>query len=787
MLSPYLRVRAECAWRRAGPRTNRPRARAGRGDGADPGKTSQSQKEKKKTPKKKRSTRSRRRKKDHHDSDPSSSSSSSSSSDGSDGGGGGGGDSSPSDSDGPSRGRKYPKNKELRHIFYVLWSKSATSDPAPPIIEVLRLEDIQDPFALLSMDDTTISSLTYQVYDSRTDKYITTRVSSGDKTLIRLTQSFHRHYSAFMPGFKWTRISKELFDNFRMQGVPLQRPTNEWSPPTGDDDDVTRRTSDSGRSRTTLAQSFQKSIKRDPDTYPLLVQDYQWPDWSAKTRLIARSHDIMDVLDNDFDRTLLDSEHRELFEKEQAFFYVVLRNKVKTNMGIHIVKKHLKSGDAQAAYKDLCKYYQNSTFSVLRREEIYQWLSTIRLNDTNAADGYVDFITNLTDKMNEHDALVSDSEAHFILGEGQRFVLLKNALAGVTAFNDILFKDRTDQIKNGGSPMTYDQYYQLVLSYATHLDTTEAMATESTHYRHRARRTAYEHRQSPRDDSSSSSEDSDSDDDDPTFMANMNNFRPSMGRDQWNALAKADQEVYDKISDAGKAIILGYKKPDGSGAPPSKSSKSSNSSKSKTKVNQHQIEQQDQDDSDEQEDKASDGEADNASTAEDDKDDVADFLAMITKQRTGKFSKTSKSKSKSSKKTSKDGKSRSSKKDYVPPGRIDRLMGKRYTVSVHKITYKCSPTKLDIKNSKALIDRGANGGLVGSDVRILYSSDRAVDVSGIDEHQVTDLKIVTAGGVVKTNRGEVVAILNQQARLPGASRSIISCGQLEHFKNSVDD
>ena len=61
----------------------------------------------------------------------------------------------------------------------------------------------------------------------------------------------------------------------------------------------------------------------------------------------------------------------------------------------------------------------------------------------------------------------------------------------------------------------------------------------------------------------------------------------------------------------------------------------------------------------------------------------------------------------------------------------------------------------DVSNHKAskhgsLVDRGANGGLAGSDVRIINKDvvPCLVDVSGIDSHQVTNLPIVTVGGVV---------------------------------------
>ena len=61
-----------------------------------------------------------------------------------------------------------------------------------------------------------------------------------------------------------------------------------------------------------------------------------------------------------------------------------------------------------------------------------------------------------------------------------------------------------------------------------------------------------------------------------------------------------------------------------------------------------------------------------------------------------------------------------------------------------------------------------------------------VDVSGIDSHEVRDLPIVSVGGVVQSQRGLVIAIMHQYALL-GEGKTIHSCGQLEWYKNDVND
>jgi hypothetical protein len=88
--------------------------------------------------------------------------------------------------------------------------------------------------------------------------------------------------------------------------------------------------------------------------------------------------------------------------------------------------------------------------------------------------------------------------------------------------------------------------------------------------------------------------------------------------------------------------------------------------------------------------------------------------------------------------------------------------------------------------SLSLIDRGANGGVAGEDVRVIFRTHRTVDIKGIDNHHVNDIGIGTVGGVVQTQNGPVIAIMNQYALL-GKGASIHSPGQLEWYKNEVND
>ena len=84
------------------------------------------------------------------------------------------------------------------------------------------------------------------------------------------------------------------------------------------------------------------------------------------------------------------------------------------------------------------------------------------------------------------------------------------------------------------------------------------------------------------------------------------------------------------------------------------------------------------------------------------------------------------------------------------------------------------------------VDRGANGGLAGSDVRILSRSSRKCTVTRIDSHELQGLDVVQCTALVQTNHSRVNLIMNEYACY-GKGHTIHSSGQIEWFKNSVDD
>jgi hypothetical protein len=64
-------------------------------------------------------------------------------------------------------------------------------------------------------------------------------------------------------------------------------------------------------------------------------------------------------------------------------------------------------------------------------------------------------------------------------------------------------------------------------------------------------------------------------------------------------------------------------------------------------------------------------------------------------------------------------------------------------VSYHKEHHGISPS---------LVDQGANGSVAGNDVRVIFKTNRTVDIKGIDNHHCTNIDIGTVRGVIHMNK-----------------------------------
>jgi hypothetical protein len=113
------------------------------------------------------------------------------------------------------------------------------------------------------------------------------------------------------------------------------------------------------------------------------------------------------------------------------------------------------------------------------------------------------------------------------------------------------------------------------------------------------------------------------------------------------------------------------------------------------------------------------------------------------------------------------------------------INGVEYVAKLNDVMYQVSNHK-QTTLPLALIDRGTNGGVAGSDTWLIHKSLCSVHIQGINNHMIKDVPIGTVGAVVNTQRGEVIAIMHQYA-YTGKGSTIHSSSQLKWCGNDVND
>ena len=117
-----------------------------------------------------------------------------------------------------------------------------------------------------------------------------------------------------------------------------------------------------------------------------------------------------------------------------------------------------------------------------------------------------------------------------------------------------------------------------------------------------------------------------------------------------------------------------------------------------------------------------------------------------------------------------------------------QFKGGKFQIRQMHYTHRFTQHAAQSEYNGALMDSGANGGMAGSDTRVLATVPHAfVDITGVGREVLQCLPIVQCASAVETiNEGPIVLIMSQYAHKPN-SKSIHSKSQVEHFGGLVHD
>jgi hypothetical protein len=527
-------------------------------------------------------------------------------------------------------------------------------------------------------------------------------------------------------------ITTDLFDEYRIAiydpNLPV-RSTTTQSTVAGNQQPSNATFQSTSRSATA---EFRKGIKRDKSHYSKLKDEKNWDSWRRSTISTVYAHGCENILSGSYTPTSTDEIL--LFKEQNKFMYDVFNTILGTTMGQHFVTQHESTRDAQQVWKGYVDYMRTSTRADLEVEDLMTALTSQRL-DSSYNGTTQEFIIDWVNNMRIYESL-SPQSSHF--PEIMKKSMLQNALNGLQVFRRV--KDtELHEIARGQGALKYPNYLSVVQGVATTFD----KSTKRKSPNRNVNMSQLNRHEDTFEDLEHQGEEFTFDEFEVHEARRRRFNRVSLPKIVWENLSKDDQLTWDKMTDQAKRAIMFAHKPKDAADP--------------LKAQEHSLHV----------------ENDASHTICDDEALVPTLDVLAHAMRGGKPPNSTRS---------------SNKLPYesTHPADIRRVLGgadgeKKMKANLHYIISEHRAIR-----PGSLIDRGANGGIAGSDVRVISKTDRTIDVSGIDDHRMNDLRIVTAGGVVKSHLGDILVILHQYAHAP-QGKTIHSCLQLEDFFTDVDD
>ena len=559
----------------------------------------------------------------------------------------------------------------------------------------------------------------------------------------------HLRYSAkakhFGP-FYYIQIDPQDYDEWRIstpeEEVHFQTPSKFGSPATP----RSMATSQTSESYITLT-NFKKGIKRDASAYPIFKNERYYNTFIRHFKATAKAQGLNTLMDPNFTPGS-DEYEQQLFQEQQDFLYSVLISSLKTDFSEALVKNH--EGDAQLILELLHEHHTgNSQYSRSEINRITKYLTNIKLDDTWRGTNE-SFLMHYNDQLRLLDSLVDSDEK---LPDNTRVTFLESAVESVPDLRQVKITDNVLQAQlDSTRPISYRSYFDLLKDAAFHLDqaTKRGNKIRRTNVHFSGPNDEDEHQNLSSDDPQViQQEDVSSEPPEPlSYSVFQSHFQGSSTSNTQKIFLP--KPIWEKLSKDQQQMIIVHNR----SLPKSGSSSLSTPNKSPSPLPHKPTPQQT-------------AKSQQVHTHQSDKS-TADITKVETTPSDPLLAMVHQSIH-----TSDDDASDITKV-------LSAKRSRQIQVCKHYLFQHANHT------NNQLVDRGANGGLAGSDMRVIYKTHRKINISGIDNNEVTGLDVVTAATLLNTSLGKVIGIFNEYAYL-GKGSSIHSSGQLEWFKTLVDE
>ena len=546
--------------------------------------------------------------------------------------------------------------------------------------------------------------------------------------------------------FYYIQIDPQDYDEWRIETpeeeIHFQTPSKLGSPATP----RSMATSVASESYITLT-NFKKGIKRDASAYPIFKNERYYNTFIRHFKATAKAQGLNTLMDPNFTPGA-DEYEQQLVQEQQDFLYSVLISSLKTDFSEALVKDH--EGDAQLILELLHEHHTgNSQYSRSEINRITKYLTNIKLDDTWRGTNE-SFLMHYNDQLRLLDSLVDPEEK---LPDNTRVTFLESAVESVPDLRRVKITDNVLQAQlDSTRPITYKSYFDLLKDAAFHLDqaTKRGNKIRRTNVHFSGSNDEGDHQNPLSDDLQAiQQEDICSEPPEPlSYSVFQSHFQGSstsstqkifLPKHIWEKLSKDQQQmIIDHTRSLPKSGSSSILTPNKSPSPLPHKPTPQQTAKSQ-QVHTHQSDE---------------------STADSTKIETTPsdpLLAMVHQS------------------------IHPSDNDASDITKVlSAKRSRQIQACKHYIFQHANHT------NNQLVDRGANGGLAGSDMRVIYKTHRKINISGIDNHEVNGLDVVTAATLLNTSLGKVIGIFNEYAHL-GKGSSIHSSGQLEWFKTHVDE
>ena len=488
----------------------------------------------------------------------------------------------------------------------------------------------------------------------------------------------------------------------------------------------------------TALNNFKKGTKRDASVYPIFKNDKYYDTFQRPFLANRKAQGLYDVADPDHDPENGDIYEKELFKGKQSFVYSVLVTSLQTEKGGELVKEF--EGDARSIILQLHHYHTKSNVAQHDIITLTTDITNLTLNDS--WKGTVrQFLSHFKEKLRLLDSLVPVSDQ---LPETTRITFLQRAVQQNHDLRQIHVMDSVWRFKTDSTEaLSFDTYYNLLWDAAHQYDLHQV--------KKRPQRKAFFSQQEEisDDDEYANAEEQFSTDPEPEehspYSVYQSSFHPKMPQKSF-----LPRNIWETLSESTKQMIIEHNKKVKLNNPtpyPSVSKTKPNPTVRKPTSAPQQVHQHSQDEP----------------TEEPPPDTSTQTLVNKCLAESG-----------------------------VDPTDIQNVMSvSKRNISSHESSRQIQTHQRYVfarvnQSNHHLIDRGANGGLAGADMRVIHTTPRKINIVGIDDHELTGLNVVTAAALLDTQKGPIIGVFHEYAHL-GKGRSIHAAGQMECFNCQVDD